>query len=71
MLPDRPHRPDDLSRDPDDDELSIDLMNDSFFLDGMARIMAEARARGASGSNAGRAVVAADRRANPDLCYDG
>jgi len=35
----------DLSIDPDD-ELPIDLMNDSFFLDGVARIMAEARARG-------------------------
>lgn len=35
----------DLSHDPDDD-LEIDLLNDSFFLDGMSRIMAEARARG-------------------------
>lgn len=39
-------QPHPLSDDPDD-ELSIDLLNDSFFLDGMASIMAEARARGA------------------------
>ena len=36
---------DDLSGDPDDDELPIDLLNDSFFLDSMARIMADARSR--------------------------
>lgn len=37
----------DLDLDPLDDDLPIDLMNDSFFIDGIARIMAEARARGA------------------------
>jgi hypothetical protein len=40
---------DDPAGDPDGDELSIDLMNDSFFLEGVGRIMAEARARGATG----------------------
>ena len=38
----------DLADDPDD-ELSIDFMNDSFFLEGVARIMADARAQGATG----------------------
>ena len=37
--------PVDLSDDADE-ELSIDLLNDSFVLDGVARIMAGARARG-------------------------
>jgi hypothetical protein len=46
MSPNPPHAiPVDLAFDPDD-ELPIDLMNDSFVLDGVAKIMAEARARG-------------------------
>ena len=56
MLPDQPHsRPDDRSGDLDDN-LPIDLMNDSFLLEGMGRIMAEARAcRAGSHPAAGRA----------------
>jgi hypothetical protein len=42
-----------LSSEPDEDGLSIDLLNDSFFLGGMSRIMAEARARGLAGPKAG------------------
>jgi hypothetical protein len=57
MPPHPPHAlPDDLAFDPDD-ELPIDLMNDSFVLDGVAKIMAAARARGGVGVPMAEEVV--------------
>jgi hypothetical protein len=38
--------PIDLSDDPDADELSIDLLTDSFVVEGVAQIMADARRHG-------------------------
>jgi hypothetical protein len=46
VRPDRPEpRPADLPSDPDD-ELSIDLLTDSFVVEGVAQIMADARRHG-------------------------
>lgn len=46
VRPEQPQpRPADLSDDPDD-ELPIDLLSDSFFLEEMGRIMADARRHG-------------------------